>query len=318
MLKTFFLFSLFYSFNFCTAQNLVNNPSFEDTVSCPNDYSQIDKCMGWRASVQSPDYFNSCSSYLVGIPSNVLGYQYALTGKAYCGILIYATPMSNIRETISGKLLQPLIKGNKYYTSLNVSLADNCFYNCNNLGISFSTIPLTNGNADYFVNKNRPFVYTKTIVKDYTNWVHITGSFIADSNYQYVFISNFYTDNVTQRGISESPTSIGNEAYYYIDDVCVSMDSLTCVSKGAISGLEEVKKEVFRIYPNPFTNNITIKVTENSDKEVVIFDVLSKEMIRQTFSENITLDLRDLSKGIYYYEIRNELGVMERGKMVKE
>ncbi len=71
-------------------------------------------------------------------------------------------------------------------------------------------------------------------------------------------------------------------------------------------------------YPNPFINDITIYECNKGVEELVIFDLLSNEMIRQKFSGNTTLDLRNLSKGIYYYEINNESGLIERGKIIKE
>ncbi len=320
MLKTFFLFSLFYSFNFCTAQNLVPNASFEDTLRCPNFSGEVNSAKGWYGYGNSPDYFNTCEAKnYVGVPFNGFGYQNALSGKAYCGFIAYFYMSPDTREMIGRQLMTSLIKGNKYYVSFNVSLAEYAKYTCNNLGISFSTVSRANV-KNTFVNKNRPFVYTKSIIKDYTNWVKISGSFTADSNYQYIIIGNFLTDSLTNYEISNSPEANGNKAfdyaYYYIDDICVSTDSLTCVNK---TGLITTKKEKnLSVYPNPFTNDMTIKVTENSDKEVVIFDVLGKEMIRQTFTDNITLDVQYLSKGIYYYEIRKSDGMIERGKMVKE
>lgn len=59
--------------------NLVPNPSFEDTVSCPNYANQIDKAVGWHASRNTPDYFNGCDwlTSNQSVPNNFRGYQYA-------------------------------------------------------------------------------------------------------------------------------------------------------------------------------------------------------------------------------------------------
>ncbi len=318
--KYYFIIVLQFTRVLSYGQNLVPNPSFEDTIRCPNFPGQVSACRGWYGYGNSPDYFNACEpTNYIGVPFNAAGYQNALSGKAYCGFIAYFYMSPDTREMLGRQLMTSLIKGNKYYVSFNVSLAEYAKYTCNNLGISFSTVSRANDIMS-FVNKNRPFVYTKSIIKDYTNWVKISGSFIADSNYQYIIIGNFLADSLTNYEISNSPEANGNnafnDAYYYIDDVCVSTDSLTCVNK---TGLIATKKEKnIVVYPNPFINDITIQVTENSNKEVVIFDLLSKEMIRQAFNGNITLDLQYLSKGIYYYEIRNSNGMMERGKMVKE
>jgi len=58
-----FLFIFFYvgSITFCSAQNLVLNPSFEDTILCPDALDQVNRSQYWINPTNStPDYFNSC------------------------------------------------------------------------------------------------------------------------------------------------------------------------------------------------------------------------------------------------------------------
>src|SRR5436189_139332 len=68
-----------------SAQNLVPNPSFEDTVACPTTVDQVYKATGWHSYRPSPDYFNTCadSASLFSVPYNAFGYQYPRTGNAY-------------------------------------------------------------------------------------------------------------------------------------------------------------------------------------------------------------------------------------------
>ena len=42
--------------------NLVPNPSFEDTVGCPDGPGQLYKAVGWYDCTTSPEYMNSCGS----------------------------------------------------------------------------------------------------------------------------------------------------------------------------------------------------------------------------------------------------------------
>src|ERR1700722_4176269 len=67
------------------AQNLVPNPSFEDTVSCPTSVDEVYRAVAWSSFGETPDYFNSCGIDEVGVPKNELGYRSAATGHAYCG-----------------------------------------------------------------------------------------------------------------------------------------------------------------------------------------------------------------------------------------
>jgi len=69
----------------------VPNPSFEDTLGCPDGIAQIGKLTYWTIFNNStPDYFNVCAnlhpvSQAFGIPDNFTGYQFPHSGIAYCG-----------------------------------------------------------------------------------------------------------------------------------------------------------------------------------------------------------------------------------------
>lgn len=134
---SFFLFERGISF----AQNLVPNPSFEDTVSCPTNVGQISKAVGWSSYRNSPDYFSTCNSSTVGVPSNIYDYQYARTGNSYAGFYSYSP---NAREFIGTQLNQTLLIGQKYFVSLYVSRPVNNILGLNiainKIGIRFSTV----------------------------------------------------------------------------------------------------------------------------------------------------------------------------------
>src|SRR5947208_1800729 len=81
----------------CIGQNLVPNPSFEDTVHCPATSLQnfIDLSSSWYSARASPNYFNSCVSDSIGlwdVPRNGFGYQLPATGNAYSGLYTYGNP----------------------------------------------------------------------------------------------------------------------------------------------------------------------------------------------------------------------------------
>ncbi|MEO5569521.1 MAG: hypothetical protein ABIT08_07925 [Bacteroidia bacterium] len=44
------------------SQNLVPNPSFEDTVHCPDHGGNIDQATGWINCGITPDYYNACAN----------------------------------------------------------------------------------------------------------------------------------------------------------------------------------------------------------------------------------------------------------------
>src|SRR5437868_5222781 len=98
-MKRISVFILLLISNFCFSQNLVPNPSFEDTVACPNNLSQINRAIGWSSYRQTPDYYNSCSinGGYSGVPLNQFDYQYPRTGNAYAGLFCRSSGL-NSRE----------------------------------------------------------------------------------------------------------------------------------------------------------------------------------------------------------------------------
>ncbi len=71
--------------------NLVPNAGFEDYTQCPDNWDQLNRVKDWfNVNGQTPDYWNSCdTSDLASVPYNKAGFQYAATGNAYAGLLIY-------------------------------------------------------------------------------------------------------------------------------------------------------------------------------------------------------------------------------------
>ncbi len=227
----FFFTILFFCIVFTgTAQNLVPNPSFEDTVACPDWISQVERAAGWSQFRPTADYFNSCSNSVYTVPYS-LGYQCASTGNAYCGIWCYNSTLSNLREYIGRQLSTPLIIGQKYYITIRFNLSNGANCAVNKQGVLFSTVEYNNSN--WAPITNFAHIYSTTIISDTLNWTNISGSFIADSAYQYIIIGSFFDDNnVDTFKINSSNNCI---SYYYIDDVCISADSLTCT---------DIKKEI--------------------------------------------------------------------------
>src|SRR5690349_11568305 len=91
-MKKTLLVLLFFNSHSSFAQNLVQNPSFEDTISCPTSIDQLFKAINWYSFRDSPEYFHECDNPIngaVGVPENSFGYQYPHSGSAYAGIIPY-------------------------------------------------------------------------------------------------------------------------------------------------------------------------------------------------------------------------------------
>src|SRR6185503_1370215 len=123
------LIIMFITCEICKAQNLVPNPSFEDTLQCPNfPQPTINYALYWSSYGGTPDYLNPCANIiqpLWGVPNNLAGYQYAYSGNSYAGLITwYVSVICCLRENMGVQLIQPLVIGTKYFASCYISNGD--------------------------------------------------------------------------------------------------------------------------------------------------------------------------------------------------
>ena len=147
------------------AQNLVINPSFENTIPCwifINLGTWQMQCTNWySASGGSPDYFSETYDplcYASPVPLNQVGFQYARTGVAYVGIGVFTEHITpnhiNRREYVGGELSDTLKQGHEYCVSFYVSVAEEFKYVVDGIGLYLSV----DSAVDYTINTNLSFV----------------------------------------------------------------------------------------------------------------------------------------------------------------
>ena len=288
------------------AQNLVLNPSFEDTIACTGTYAM--QCKYWyTANIGSPDYFSEQPDIFCGtspVPLSNAGYQYARTGIAYVGLVTLMQPLNpnylNRREYIGGELSDTLKQGHEYCVSFYISVAEELKYVTDGIGLYLSI----DSAVDYTINTNLPFVPqisnpSGNIIYDTLNWVQISGTYIANGGEKYLTIGNFKDDANT---MIDSASSTANSAYYFIDDVSV----IDCTV-----GINEVNdnKDVGRLYPNPANTVVYYEnvLGEDESGKVKLMDMLGKEIKEYNLTKGsnlISIPVSDLAKGIYMIKIK--------------
>ncbi|MBK8846785.1 MAG: T9SS type A sorting domain-containing protein [Bacteroidetes bacterium] len=289
----FIVLLLVYSFNLQAQVNLVPNPSFEQYVSCPNNTSQVDSCIGWHSVLESPDYYNTCAPYPVCIPDNFCGYQNNFDGNAYVGLVAYAWYIFG-REIIGASLLDTMVVGNIYNISMRVSRGNWTNQNSNSagsnkLGMRFTTYSYNNFTiADI---SNQAQVFTDSIINDTVNWTLLSWNFVADSAYSNIYIGNFFDDNHTDTVNDGSPYAI---AYYFIDSVNVS-----CVGANCNVGVESILDVEPQIVYNAITHQLSFVDLENLYYQLNIVNLLGQVVKSQSCTEATIIDLSFLNKGIY-------------------
>ena len=298
--------------------NLVPNPSFEEYTVCPDAASEINYAVSWYSSTTSCDLYNSCSSSAdVSVPDNSMGTQEPLgtNCKGYAGIFTYIENL-NYREYIYAKLDSQLLIGKKYYISFYVSLADDINCGIDKIGILLTTNQLIYGTTiiNNFVNYSQ--VRAPSPITDRINWIKISGSFVADSNYDYVNIGNFYSNENTD---AIKLDNLNCTSYYFIDDICVSTDSLTCYEPDAI--LENnSKSNSVNIFPNPATDELTIDCALTDKSYFELFDLIGakrKAVMLDCGSQTKRIDLTDIDSGLYFYSVVDRKGNrIKTGKLI--
>jgi len=302
-------------------QNLVPNPSFEDTLGCPQGYPDLNtKCQYWKSFRITPDYMNNCSS-VCGY-YNQYGYQAPHSGSAYAGIGVYAVTVPNEREHIGVQLTSQLTIGAKYYISFFVSPSwNNLLTNiaCNKIGALVTTYQYSDPDGVYPL-PNSCTTKTDSVITDTLNWYQIFGSFIADSTYQYLVIGSFFDDAYVDT-LHFPYLVVPQVSYYYLDDVCLSADSLFALSW---TGLQQpfLYQNNISLSPNPVQNLLTINFpSPSSAATIAVYDVAGRKIVLPTTYSNNKAELTTttLPNGIYLLQItNNKTGVSEVGKFVKE
>jgi hypothetical protein len=291
-----------------SAQNLVLNPSFEDTIACPTTTAIPMQCEYWyTANIGSPDYFSEqpdifCSTSYV--PLNQVGFQYARTGIAYVGLGPFVSTtfpsFANRREYIGGILSDTLKQGHEYCVSFYVSIAEEFKYVVDGIGLYLSV----DSAVDYTINTNLSFVPqisnpAGNIIYDTLNWVQISGTYIANGGEKYFTIGNFKDDANTLVD-STSGTLMG--AYFFIDDVSV----IDCTL-----GIGEVNDNLSsgKLYPNPARTVVYYEDNLNDiEKGIIQLQDISgrnlKEYNLKSGVNRITIPVSDLAKGLYMVKIK--------------
>lgn len=253
------------------SQNQVPNPSYEENTACPVTigFQGFSKPLHWEKWNQSPEYFHACAGSLGGVdtlikvPLNGMGFQYALHGDAYVGMLAYGALAGGVsfREYVGCQLLESLVVGTSYDLSFFTNVAFGGSYwsptqACNNMGMLFTMEPniWTGLNGPPFDLRNYAHLHSSAIISDTANWTLVSGSFVADSAYQYLVIGNFFGNALTDTMDLASDDYI--DAYYFVDGVCVRPSGQPCEF---ITGLTEPVEQGPFVWPNPAADHVQVR-----------------------------------------------------------
>lgn len=303
-------YSLFVGPFSALAQNLVPNPSFEENTACPVTigFQGFSKPLHWEKWNESPEYFHACAGSLGGVdslihvPLNGMGFQYALHGNAYVGMFAYGTGAAgvNSREYVGCQLLEPLEVGESYDLSFFTNVAFGGSYwaptqACNNMGILFTMQPniWTGLNGPLFTLRNYAHLHSTAIISDTANWTLVSGSFVADSAYQYLVIGNFFSNALTDTMDLASDDYV--DAYYFVDGVCVRPGGQPCEFT---TGIQEPGEQGPIAWPNPAADIVQLRATAGTRWRA--YDAVGRLMDAGVIAEDLlTVPVHQWAPGEY-------------------
>ncbi len=305
------------------AQNLVSNPSFEvgETQPCPT-IGNLSALNGWvNPTGNTPDWFFDCISGLIPVG---LTNRYPHSGHAFIGLAtLYSNNIQTSCDYMQEHLPTALKTKHHYYLEMYVVSAFSNSMNfggCNGIGALLTTYAASAANTGRIIK--RPQFFNRTIINDTSNWFKISGTFVADSAYQYLTLGNFLPkDSILTDTLYLPPSAQpGFVCYNFIDDI-----SLIDLDSGKVSGITELgmKNEELKIAPNPTKDKLTVsgyQLSENTKVEVL--DLLGRKQLANEqmsrLANEIQIDVSGLVSGIYFIKATDEKGFVRTGKFVKE
>lgn len=303
-MKTLFqICALLFSQSAFSQFNLVPNCSFEDTLLCPSGWDNLSATPFWYSPTNgSPDYFNSCNSTEVGVPNNVLGFQWANTGNGYAGWLAsYDSIDLNSREYLQVQLLSPLVAGQQYYFIANLSKADSAPLALKNIGVALTDSPI-GGNYVTPINFSPQIIYSQFLT-DTISWFKLTGRLIANGGEQYLTIGYFNYNNSSDTLDLFEADLFHLQAYYFLDDVCVSIDSnkCSCDTTNLIPEFGDELIQVSTISPEILLVDINLQ-----NAYLTLYDMLGRiSLTSKIYPGRNEVNAASITNGIYLAIISN-------------
>ncbi len=302
------------------AQNMIHNPSFEDTVlrTTPLFLPAF-----WIDPIQeSHDYFTPLHNNQYpdfGAPLNFVGSINAKDGDSYIGIRVYDFYTSyrrGVREYAQVSLTTPLKADSVYCLQFFMSLADSAvFASKNQMGIYFSSNAVSANHSTNLPFVPQIIVSPDSFNTDKENWVQYNFQYQAIGGEQYMTLGNFndttHLDTLFVEGGGKKFWM--QMAYYYFDDFYLGhCDSLPDSSIGI---LENGIKSRIQIYPNPSLGLVQVE-SEISIEQIEIYDIQGRQ-VQLLIQPAKQIELPETS-GVYFLRIRLENGELLSRKVVRQ
>jgi Fe-S cluster biosynthesis and repair protein YggX len=125
---------------------------------------------------------------------------------------------------------------------------------------------------------------------------------------------NVLTMNIASQTFTSSLANLN-----LIDTCVVNSSPNNFITYCFTVGINEIANSIAKeCFPNPFNDKLSFAINDNELSEIIIYDIASRKLLQQKFTNFVSLNTEQLAKGIYIYEVRNRSGSCKKGKVVKD
>ncbi len=259
-----------------SAENLVMNGSFESLASKPKKPGQIDLATGWKSptGARADLYISDAKVPAIGTPENQYGKEAPKDGENYAGIMAFSYANKLPRTYITAKLTTALKKDVTYCFSFYLSLSESSKYSNNQIGFNISKKEFGTDQKVHIIDQTQVLHPDNKVFNATYNWERVCGKFKAEGGEKFITIGNFTSDQDTKYEKNKPPKDskivqiIG--AYYYIDDVVVTMldkdDDCNCYEVD-----KDKNEQSTTIYMKQVADNDKMTPKERIEKQEIYF-----------------------------------------------
>lgn len=238
--------------------NLVENGGFESNTGKAKKLGQIDMATGWKSPTGArADFFLKDSKMPEIGTTNALGTEDPTEGENYAGIMAFSYQNKAPRTYLMAKLKTPMKEGSKYCISFKLSLAEASKYSCNQIGVNVNKKEFGTDQKTAIIDETNVIHPKNKVFNAFFGWDKVCGTYTAKGGEKFITIGNFTSNENTKyetnKKAKDNKFTAVIGAYYYIDDVVVTLieegDKCDCNYEDA-----EQKTVSTTIYQKQITN----------------------------------------------------------------
>jgi photosystem II stability/assembly factor-like uncharacterized protein len=103
--------------------------------------------------------------------------------------------------------------------------------------------------------------------------------------------------------------------------IAVGDSGIILMNSNITTGIEigYLSADLVSVFPNPSTNNVTIKINAEPQMKFILYNSLGEKQIEKTLtSPTNNINMSAYSNDIYYYVLSNENSIIKSGKIIKQ